>query len=90
MIISIKPNYNQNFINFQPGGILIIEINKVYQVDLFTISIANQLSLLNPDMKSYTKLEYLWDDSIEFQIELNNNIPQFYLNETKFETYSRK
>ena len=87
MIISVNPDYNQNFINFLPDGKLIIEISEVFQVDLFTISIANQLSLLNPDIKSYSQFEYLWDNSIEFQIELKNSIPQLNLNKNKFEAY---
>ena len=90
MIISVNPDYNQNFINFLPDGKLIIEISEVFQVDLFTISIANQLSLLNPDIKSYSQFEYLWDNSIEFQIELKNSIPQLNLNKNKFEAYSLK
>ena len=75
-LISILPNSQTDFLNFQPNCVIEIITNKVNQVDTFTLIVQNQMKLLSPNMTNFRQIEYIWNDQITFTLELYNSIPQ--------------
>ena len=83
-ILSISPNIDSSFLNFLPNGQLEILMNEVNNIGSYSITIQNQIKLLNPNMTSYRIIDYIWDDPLNLNIELINNYPKIKTNLTSF------
>ena len=75
-ILSISPNVDSRFLNFLPNGQLEIVMNEVNNIGSYSITIQNQIKLLNPNMTSYRIIDYIWDDPLNLNIEFINNFPK--------------
>ena len=83
-ILSISPNVDSRFLNFLPNGQLEILMNEVDNIGSYSITIQNQIKLLNPNMTNYRIIDYIWDDPLNLSVELINNYPKIKTNLTSF------
>ena len=71
----ISPDVDAGFLSFMSNGQLMIKLGEVGNVGNYSITIQNQLKLLNSSMTNFRSIDYIWDNPINFNIELSNNIP---------------
>ena len=83
-VVSIFPRIDTSFLNFTSNGELDLKLKDVAQIGNYSVTIQNQVKLLNPNMTNYSVMDYIWEDSIHFYIEFSNNSPIIQTNLVEF------
>ena len=79
-IQSISPDIQFSYLNFLQNGLAQIDWSSINEVGVYSVTIKNQLKLMNQNNTNFRVIDYLWDNQMTFQIELINDTPQLQAN----------